>query len=488
MAGEDHSAVTSAPAADAARRSGAAGRSDGPVVAIDGPSGAGKSTIARELARRHGWRLVDTGAMYRAVTWAALEGAVPGDDAEALTRLAESLPLHLGTSPEDQRVSVGNVDVTAAIRSPEVTSAVSAVSAIPGVRRVMVERQRRLASGGGVVVEGRDIGTTVLPAADVKVFLTASEARRAARRSDEIGASSTDVASAMALRDRLDSSRTVSPLVQPPDAVVIDSSELSIPEVVDQVERALAEGVPRPPTPTAGDRSQQVSVPEIGSARAAVEPGWDDSGSGRTRRRGPGLRVARWLAQRLVHLLLQVRVVGEDRIPAGPVLLAGNHTGFLDGPLVYILLHRPSCFLAKAELFDGFWAPVLRWAQQIPVRRGEPDRAALQAALDALADGELVGMFPEGTRGEGKLETIQDGVGYIAAMSGCLVVPVVCRGTARALPRGRLFPRLRTRVEIFVGEPFQVSAEPPLRRHALHHAAEEIAEHLRGLVDEVGLE
>lgn len=436
---------------------------DGTVVAIDGPSGAGKSTVARELARRHGWRLVDTGAMYRALTWAALDRSLdPDTDAHELAQLAKELPLALGTTPDDQSVHVGSVDVTRAIRTPEVTAAVSAVSAVPEVRTEMVRRQRELAASGDVVVEGRDIGTTVLPDADLKVFLTASESERAARRAGETGQLSHDVASALALRDRLDSSRQVSPLQQAPDAFVIDSSRLDIEGVVAAVETELSRR----------------------KAGAPAEPatlGW-------TPRWSLSMRLVRAIARVVVRLVLRVRLVGAEHLPSGPALIAGNHTGFLDGPLVYILLERPSCFLAKSELFDGPWASVLRWVNQIPVHRGEPDRAALHAAIDALRHGEIVGMFPEGTRGEGKLETIQDGVGYIAAMSGVPVVPVVCRGTERALPRGRMLPRWRSRIDIVFGEAFTVGAAPPLRREQIRAAATEIAARLRALVDEVGLE
>lgn len=467
VAGQERDVARQAAAPDAALRPASP---TAPIIAIDGPSGAGKSTVARELARRNGWRLVDTGAMYRAATWAALQRGLATSDAGALTALAATLPLRLGTRPDDQTVFVGDTDVTRAIRSAEVTAAVSAVSAVPGVREVMVGRQRALASSGGVVMEGRDIGTTVLPGADLKVFLTASADRRAARRSRETGEAAPEVAGALSLRDRLDSSRSASPLQQAPDALVIDSSELSVSEVVDRLERALVDRTASRPV-----NGARLAARGGGTALPAPPPP------------SRALIVVRWLAARLVRALLRVRVIGEDRVPSGGVLLAGNHTGFLDGPLVHILLRRPSCFLCKAELFDGFWARVLRFARQIPVHRGDPDRSALSAALAALADQQVVGMFPEGTRGEGKLETIQDGVGYIAAMSGAPVVPVVCRGTARALPRGKLVPRFGTRVDIVFGEPFHVGVQPPLRRADIHQAAAEIADQLRALVDEVGL-
>ncbi|HET9731854.1 MAG TPA: (d)CMP kinase [Acidimicrobiales bacterium] len=208
------------------------GRDPAPVVAIDGPSGSGKSTVARRVAEALGVRHLDTGAMYRAVTWAALrDGVDPGDGPE-LGRLAAGLRLQV-----DDRVVVDGVDVTDAIRAADVTATVSAVSAHPQVREVMVERQRQwVGQGAGAVVEGRDIASVVLPQADAKAFLTASEEERARRRAAQTGAPAVaQVAADLARRDGLDSARAVSPLVVAPGAVVIDTTGRSIDEVVAEV-------------------------------------------------------------------------------------------------------------------------------------------------------------------------------------------------------------------------------------------------------------
>ena len=214
------------------------------VVAIDGPSGSGKSTVARGVAATLGLRYLDTGAMYRAVTWLALHRKIPLADTEALTRLAETADLEVSTSPEPVTISADNTDVTAAIRGADVTAAVSAVSAVPGVRAAMVRRQREVIGEGGIVVEGRDIGTTVAPDAPVKVFLTADESARAERRARETAAAVDATRDALAQRDRLDAGRAASPLTQATDAVVIDSSHLSADEVIAEVV-ALARSVAR---------------------------------------------------------------------------------------------------------------------------------------------------------------------------------------------------------------------------------------------------
>lgn len=219
------------------------------VVAVDGPGGSGKSTVARALARRLGVRYLDTGAMYRAVTWLALQRRQDIEDAEGLAQLAERAALTVGTDPEAPAIAVDGVDVSAEIRSRPVTSAVSAVSAVDALRRDLVGRQRAIIASEptGIVVEGRDIGTVVAPDAPLKVFLTASTAVRARRRSAEIGEAGDDaVAQTMAelsRRDALDSGRVASPLAQAPDAIVVDSSDLSVDAVVDVIVAELSERV-----------------------------------------------------------------------------------------------------------------------------------------------------------------------------------------------------------------------------------------------------
>lgn len=207
------------------------------VVAIDGPSGSGKSTVGRGVARSLGLPVLDTGAMYRAVTLAALEAGAAPDDPEACTRVATSARIEL----EDGRTMLAGRDVSAAIRGPEVTAAVSEVSAHPPLREVLVARQRAwVETHGGGVVEGRDIGTVVFPDAAVKVFLVASDDERARRRQrdEEAAARAVDVDAvrdAMARRDRLDSTRASSPLRPAADAVVIDTTGRSVDDVVQEI-------------------------------------------------------------------------------------------------------------------------------------------------------------------------------------------------------------------------------------------------------------
>ena len=206
------------------------------VVAIDGPAGTGKSSVSRGLARALNARYLDTGAMYRLVTLAVLQSGIDLADETAIAEL--EVPLSVGYDPDEDRAFLAGEDVSTQIRGDAVTGAVSAVSAVPAVRTKLVQLQRELATGAGsVVVEGRDIGTVVLPDADVKIFLTASAETRARRRNDQNVSAGLDdnfdgVLADVRRRDHLDSTRAVSPLRAAEDALVVDTSEMTETEVV----------------------------------------------------------------------------------------------------------------------------------------------------------------------------------------------------------------------------------------------------------------
>lgn len=208
------------------------------MVAVDGPSGAGKSTAGRALARRLGYTFVDTGAMYRAVALAALRAAASPDDADAVAALARASRIELADG--GGRVVLDGEDVTLEIRTREVSAAASRVSAHPAVRREMVARQREMGREGGVVLDGRDIGTAVFPDAEVKFYLDADPARRAARRHRELAAAGGPaeldaIEREIRQRDLLDSTRTDSPLTRAEDAIHLDTTDLAPDEVVERM-------------------------------------------------------------------------------------------------------------------------------------------------------------------------------------------------------------------------------------------------------------
>ena len=206
------------------------------IIAIDGPSGAGKGTIARTLAQELGYRHIDTGAMYRAVGWKAVQEGVPFEDEARVAALADRVRIEV----EGGCVRIDGEDITRAIRTPDIDKAATSVARLPKVREVLVARQRQLGERGGVVMEGRDIGTVVFPNADLKIYLDASAEERARRRAHDPAhtggqAGHAAVAAAIEARDKSDSTRTASPLTVAPDAVRVDTTGMSIDQVVARV-------------------------------------------------------------------------------------------------------------------------------------------------------------------------------------------------------------------------------------------------------------
>jgi cytidylate kinase len=378
------------------------------IFAIDGPSGSGKSTTARLVAKQLGLRHIDTGAMYRVVTLCAREAGIDTGDGEKLGALASGLAVNLvAVADAEPRVMVGERDVTAAIRSPEITAAVSAVSAHPQVRAAMVARQRQLAKDGGVILEGRDIGSVVLPWADVKIYLDASLRVRAERRHAEMtraGVATTveDVERDLTRRDTLDASREASPLVCPVGAWVVDTSHVTIEQ---QVQRVIDLGDTAARERNAADRPQ--------------------------RKRFMYRAICAFVAL-IYHVVFGMRV---KRIlkpePGQHYLFASNHRAYSDPPAVSCRLPREVHFVAKGSLFKTpVLGPLIRYLNAFPIRREMFDREAMAHAVDVLKRGECVLIFPEGGRIRDRdFGTARSGVGYLAIQTGAPVVPCFVEGT-----------------------------------------------------------
>ncbi len=403
-----------------------------PIVAIDGPVGAGKSTVARAVAQRLRFRYVDTGAMYRSVAWAVLQHGLDLGDEHAVTALARSLRIDFATEPHGQRVLVDGVDVTEAIRSPQVSDGASVVSVYPGVREAMVAVQRHLGAAGGVVMEGRDIGTVVFPDAEVKVFLDASLAERTRRRFEEWKARGAvadleSVRKAEEERDRRDRTRNHSPLRAAADAVVIDSTGLPVDDVVDRIVllvRSLAVGR------------------DVGRRLAGlIADVWYAV-----------VKNALWV---VCKVLFRLRIEGRWHEPVrGPFIVAANHASAIDPPIVGIALRHKAAYMGKHELLQTpVLGPLLRSIGVFPVRRGEPDRGAIRRSLQVLDSGGVLVMFPEGTRSpDGRLRTPETGAALIALRTGATVLPVAVINSHRILPKGARRPKMQ-RVTVRMGPP-----------------------------------
>ncbi len=388
----------------------------GLVITIDGPAGSGKTTTARGVAAALGLVHVDTGAMYRAVTLRVLEEGIDASDAEAVARVAADTRVEFEPAQPDARVRIAGRDVTGEIRSPEVTRAVSAVSAVPAVRRVLVAAQRRHVRSGGVVLEGRDTGSVVAPWADVKVFLQAGLSERARRRQRELeraGASNVDtdaVAAELERRDRLDSERAVSPLVCPVGATVVDTSALTIEGQVGAV----------------ADLARECAV-RLADLR-------ERGRSGTAARRRPSYRAAQITIGGLARVLFGLRV--HTPLDGGfdeNYIFAPNHRSNIDPPVVGSTFLRESHYVAKAALFRGpLFSAIMRWCNAFPIRRGVFDREAMRHAEQLLRAGRSVTIFPEGGRVSGpEFGAARSGVGVLAIRTGVPVVPVYIGGSER---------------------------------------------------------
>lgn len=425
------------------------------TVAIDGPGGAGKSTLARNLAAALGLEWLDTGAMYRAVTVAALRRGLDSADGAGLGALARAMRLEVG-----REVLLDGEDVTGAIRTPEVDAAVSKVAAHPEVRRELVARQRAwVAARGAGIVEGRDITSVVLPDADVRIYLTAGGGERALRRAGERpGADPAAVEASIAARDALDSGRTASPLRVADGAVVIDSTGRTPEEVLEEalelVRAAARQPVPVGPVESPAESpAQSHAAPPAGPAREA--------GAGLPVVRPPSAGALRFYAVcRMIAVGASTRfhpgpVVGAERLPAtGAYVLAPVHRTNLDWLTAARVTRRRLRYLVKDEVWrrSALAGRLIEALGAFPVDRAAADREALATALEVLAAGEPLVIFPEGTRRSGPtVGEVRDGASYLALRAGVPIFPVGLGGMEASMPRGARLPRPR-RVVVVVGE------------------------------------
>jgi len=451
------------------------------IIAIDGPAGSGKSTVARELAHRLGFDYLDTGAMYRSVAFAALQRGIDPEDREPVAHLAHHIRVEVGDA-----VLVDGYDATIEIRGPEVTRAVSAVAANPEVRAELRDRQRAWAEGrAGAVIEGRDIGTVVFPDAELKVFLTAADDERARRRHKEVTALHYDAGSPglavetvqadLLRRDRLDSSRSASPLAVADDAVVIDTTGRSVDDIVAEVVARLTGAG------AAGGAAATAARAEHHGALVR-----DRRGVWRPDARGPlgaafdraFYRFCRGAIELFARTYWRLSVEGTEHLPrGGAYIVAPVHRSNIDTPLVGCITKRRLRFMGKDSLWKGrAGARFLSALGGFPVHRGTADRDALRRSIEVVEGGEPLVLFPEGTRQSGPLvKELFEGAAYVAMRTGVPIVPVGIGGSERAMPKGSRFLR-PVRIAIVVGEPI----DPPLTdgRRGSRRAARELTEQL----------
>ncbi|HUR26599.1 MAG TPA: (d)CMP kinase [Planctomycetota bacterium] len=423
------------------------------IIAIDGPAGAGKSTVARHVARELGLVFLDTGAMYRAVTWRVLEQRLDPASEEQCARVACSTILNFD---DDGRILVDGRAGEPDIRSREVTANVSAVSAHAAVRAEVVREQQLVAERrGGLVAEGRDTTTVVFPRAEHKFFLIASSTERARRRAAEVGRPEmqAEIQREIEARDLADSTRAHSPLVQAPDAIVIDTDGLD----ADAVALRILAHVRAEPQVAQRSTDGSRPAPKAG-LRAAAE-----SADGEPLL--THITFVYWLTRTLMKLWFLVyfrrRIAGREHLPqTGAFLVAANHQSYLDIPLIAIAVPRHVSFVARKSLSDSAaLAYVMRQCGAVLVKPGKADRGALRGMVAHLLAGDCVSIFPEGTRTpDGEMQVFKAGATMAARSAGVPIVPCMIDGTYGAWGKGVGFPRPR-RVSIRFAAPLD-SAQP----------------------------
>ncbi len=387
-------------------------------IAIDGPGGAGKSSVAKLIARDLSIIYVDTGALYRSIGLYMVERGIAPTDRPAVIEQLKNIDIQLKFT-DRQILLLNGVDVGDRIRTPEISMAASAVSAIPEVRTFLLDTQRRIAKKNSVIMDGRDIGTVILPDADLKIFLFASAEARAARRYKELcekGVETTyeSVLTEMNERDKNDATRDVSPCVPAEDAILLDNSSLTLEETAKRIEYYL-------------------------------ELARQNKKTRRTYRRlytifGPFFR-----------LFYRIRVTGKENIPqSGGVLLCSNHISARDVPIIGVSCPRNLRFIAKKEVFSTpLLGTLARSLGAISVNRSGSDVDAIRRSVDLIKMGEAVVIFPQGHRqprvNPADTKTYS-GAGMIAYRSGCTVLPV-------CIKIKKCSYALFRRVDVIIGKP-----------------------------------
>jgi cytidylate kinase len=446
------------------------------IIAIDGPAASGKSTLAQSLAEKLGYLYFDTGAMYRAVTLIALESKTDLANVPVLEKIAREVQIDLRPpSQQDGRlydVWINGKDRTWDIRTKEIDANVSPVSAVPGVRAALSEHQRRIGMRGGVVMAGRDIGTVVLPEADLKIYLDATPEERARRRHAELveqgkTPSLEKILAGLRERDQIDSGRAVAPLRPADDAVMLKSDGLQREQVLAQV------------------------LEHVAKIRRKAEPESPEIDTQKPYQPAPKTRFFRWLLapvfRVLFRILCGVDIFNKENVPtSGPYIIAYNHISNYEPPLLLAFWPEFPEAVAGHDVFDrGGLSFFVRGYGALPVKRGEYDRKIIDLMLWVLASGRPLLIAPEGGRShQPGLREARSGVAYLMDRARVPVVPVGIVGTSDDMLKLALRGK-RPRLKIYIGKPFEL---PPIegrgeeRRTARQANADLVMRHIAAVL------
>ena len=432
------------------------------IITIDGPAGTGKTTIAKRVAERLDLPYFDTGAMYRAVAFLILHERIPLSDERRISDLLSNFSFEIRRQEKETKYIVNGRDVTDVIRSQAVNNIVSPVSALHVVREALWEIQRRFAKKRGGVFEGRDMGSVVFPKAPIKVFLTARPEVRAERRLSELQEKRPDEVRNMShqqmleelmRRDQIDSSRSLAPLICPPDAYTIDTSNLTIDEVIERI----------------------LEYKE----KKNLKPIWMQS------------KGAPWFYRFIIFwsylfgkLFYRLKVYGLEHYYPRGAILAANHTSFFDPPIVAVSFPEEVHFLARETLFrNPLFGAFIRNLNSHPVSGQAGDIGVLKTVITLLQEGRKVVLFPEGTRSPtGELQPFKPGIGMLIARSQSAVIPIYIDGAYKAFGKGRKFPRLFGKVSCVFGSAITWDSFSHLdKKEAQNQIWEKLAESIRAL-------
>ena len=386
-------------------------------VALDGPSGAGKSTIAKTLAKKLEYVYVDTGAMYRSIAYFVVSNGANPENAAEVAPMLNEIDIKLIYIDGSQHVMLNGEDVSDKIRTPEISMGASKVSAIPAVREFLFELQQNIAKENNIIMDGRDIGTVVLPNADVKIYLTASAEERANRRFKELqekGDNSTydEVLADIKQRDYNDMNREIAPLKKADDAIEVDSTNLNLEESVEKIYKIIVEKT----------KKKEIRHKEFPPIRPVTK------GKKLGKFRMFWYTILRYIVIGLYHLYFNISFEGTDNIPKdGSNIFASNHRSYQDPVFIALPTRVPLSYMAKEELFQQNWffTKLIVAFGAFPVTRGKGDSKAIETAFEKLELGRNLVIFPEGTRSkDGKVGKGKTGVALIAAMAQVPVVPV----------------------------------------------------------------
>ncbi len=401
------------------------------IITIDGPSGTGKSTVAKGVAKRLGFTFFDTGAMYRSVAWKIMEeGIDPADEAkvsEALSRF------HFRIETEengDRHYFVGDMDVTKAIRSQQISSAASQIAMYPQVRKALVKIQRKFGYETNAVFEGRDMGTVVFPDADLKIFLTARPEVRAERRYKELLAKFPDLTETLTFdqilketkqRDEADSTRTISPLKKADDAILIDTSYLTADQVIEKIIHLK---------PLCKKSRPRMKISYL---------------------------IVYSLARFFFKTCFRLKIYGIEHFRHGAAILAANHSSFYDPPVLSISCPEEVHFLARGSLFDvPLLGRLIRVLNSHPIARGTSDAHTFREMIKLLSEGKKMILFPEGKRSfDGELQPLERGLAFLVQKAKCRIIPAYIKGSYEAWPRQRKFPKLFGKMACVFGSPIE---------------------------------